>query len=442
MLRKLSNFKDNAAAGALGIHASLADHKLAQGAKELLARLPAKSEHRLELVGQLSRNLTTSETTNLFPSVTNRTVQRGKVRAKVAGTTATPENYQLKLERLLVPSPIPNAPAILSNGNPGFAMQVVDPVQHSHWSGGGGSTKDDLSTPIKISAGKTTQLQCVKAAGSTSPAAPTCTARPTPSVPGIVSSARRPDCKRKRVCLPMDEAIVEHLKKKMHVMSGSATDTYILPIQKQEAYLDFRSQYKTILGTLSSLLDPKVDEDDCDGKDSSLFTKNRVLRHLQKLLANPNVRVGRWRDRERAKRKVKMQRRKRRSGNDAVGTSNGDERNTILVDLEGGAMSYAVVPRIPESAFSAQQSTAAGEERDRILPDFEHARHLIESGCHSDIGKRNENDDRSHRIANAQLSSLAPEKWLKSTTIDSYLSLVAIRTRSEGMQSSTPCLAD
>ena len=56
MLRKLSNFKDNAAAGALGIHASLADHKLAQGAKELLARLPAKSEHRLELVGQLSRN--------------------------------------------------------------------------------------------------------------------------------------------------------------------------------------------------------------------------------------------------------------------------------------------------------------------------------------------------------------------------------------------------
>ena len=69
----------------------------------------------------------------------------------------------------------------------------------------------------------------------------------------------------------MDEAIVEHLKKKMHVMSGSATDTYILPIQKQEAYLDFRSQYKTILGTLSSLLDPKVDEDDCDGKDTSLF---------------------------------------------------------------------------------------------------------------------------------------------------------------------------
>ena len=170
MLRKLFNFKDNSAAGALGIHASLADHKLAQGAKELLARLPAKSEHRLELVGQLSRNLTTSETTNLFPSVTNRTVQRGKVRAKVEGTTATPENYQLKLERLLVPSPIPNAPATPSNGNPGFAMQVVDPVQHSHWSGGG--TKDDLSTPIKISAGKTTQLQCVKAAGSTSSAAP------------------------------------------------------------------------------------------------------------------------------------------------------------------------------------------------------------------------------------------------------------------------------
>ena len=132
MLRKLFNFKDNSAAGALGIHASLADHKLAQGAKELVARLPAKSEHRLELVGQLSRNLTTSETTNLFPSVTNRTVQRGKVRAKVAGTTATPENYQLKLERLLVPSPIPNAPVTPSNGNPGFAMQVVDPVQHSH----------------------------------------------------------------------------------------------------------------------------------------------------------------------------------------------------------------------------------------------------------------------------------------------------------------------
>ena len=201
MLRKLLNFKDNAAAGALGIHASLADHKLAQGAKELLAKLPAKSEHRLELVGQLSRNLTTSETTNLIPSVTSRTVQRAKVRAKVtvAGTTATPENYQLKLESLLVPSPIPNlnAPATLSNGNPGFAMQVVDPVHHSHWSGGGGNTKDDLSTPIKISAGKTTQLQCVKAAGSTSPAAPTCTARPTPSVPGIVSSARRPDCTRK-----------------------------------------------------------------------------------------------------------------------------------------------------------------------------------------------------------------------------------------------------
>ena len=224
----------------------------------------------------------------------------------------------------------------------------------------------------------------------------------------------------------MDEAIVEHLKKKMHVTSGSATDTYILPIQKQEAYLDFRSQYKTILGTLSSLLDPKVDEDDCDGKDTSLFSKNRVLRHLQKLLANPNLRVGRWKDRERAKQKVKMQR-KSRSGNHAVGTSNSNERNTTLVDLKGGAMSYAVVPRIPEPAFSSQQSPAAGEERDRI-PDFEHARQLIESesGCHSDIGKRNENDDdRSHRIANAQLSSLAPEKWLKSTTIDSYLSLVA-----------------
>jgi hypothetical protein len=123
--------------------------------------------------------------------------------------------------------------------------------------------------------------------------------------------------------------------------------------------------------------------------------------------------------------------RKNRSGNDAVGTSKGDERNTTLVDLKGGAMSYAVVPRIPESAFSAQQSTAAGEERDRILPDFEHARHLIESGCHFDFGKRNEHDDRSHRIANAQLSCLAPEKWLKSTTIDSYLSLVAIHAAKE-----------
>ena len=106
----------------------------------------------------------------------------------------------------------------------------------------------------------------------------------------VASSRRKKGCKRKRQNDSTTAAMVDHLRSKMYTTSGSAADSYILPIKKFEAYLDFRSQYTKIL--------KRLDED--------TVTTARTRRHLQKIKQLPTIKVATWSDHRRKRRKNRL----------------------------------------------------------------------------------------------------------------------------------------
>ena len=161
----------------------------------------------------------------------------------------------------------------------------------------------------------------------------------------VASSRRKKGCKRKRQNDSTTAAMVDHLRSKMYTVttSGSAADSYILPIKKFEAYLDFRSQYTKILKSL----------------DEDTVTTVRTRRHLRKIKQLPTIKVATWSDHRRKRRKNRL--RKSKTGRRHHGAANThciDGTDEIMV-IEEVAGHEEPTDRRPVGLTATQKQTAS-----------------------------------------------------------------------------------